>query len=163
MIAVMPEVEVTTDELSDPEGRPAGVGEAVDLCTLDEEACEDISLLCGECGRSARGDGGLEGVWSTVTEAILPVADGTGRDPQELAEFLGAVRLSLDQLEKAKSTLFELSPGQVRWEPTVSHPAILPSFTSAEINKVRLKTLSVSSKSSQQYAEGWREERTTRI
>ncbi|WP_161883955.1 hypothetical protein, partial [Deinococcus alpinitundrae] len=34
------------------------------------------------------------------------------------------------------ATFFELSSGEVRWEPTVSHPIILPSFTSAEINSL---------------------------
>ena len=98
MIAVMPEVELTTDDLSDPQGGPAGVRKAVDLRPLDEQACEDLSLLCGECGRSAGGDGGLERVWPTVTEAVLPVADGTHRNTQELAEFLGAVLLGFEQL-----------------------------------------------------------------
>ena len=96
MIAVMPEVELTTDDLSDPEGRPAGIRKAVDLRPLDEKVFEDVTLFPGECGRSARGDGGLERKWSTVTEAILPVADGTHRNPQELSEFLRAVRLSLE-------------------------------------------------------------------
>ncbi|WP_344983807.1 hypothetical protein, partial [Deinococcus rubellus] len=41
---------------------------------------------------------------------------------------------SLEKLEKVQSTFFELRSGEVRWEPTVSHPVILPSFTSAEIN-----------------------------
>ena len=134
MITVMPAVELTTDDLSHPEGRPAGIRKAVYLRPQGEKVFEDVSLLPGECGWSARGDGGLESVWSTVTEAILPVADGTHRNSQELSEFLGAVRLSLDQLEKVKSTLFELSSGQVRGQPTVGHPAILPSLTSAEIN-----------------------------
>ncbi len=134
MISVMPEVELTTDNLSDPKGRPAGIWKAVDICTLDQEAFEDVTLLPGECGWSARSDGGLERVWATVTEAILPVADGAHRNTQELAEFLGAVLLSLVQLEEVQSTFFELSSGQAGWQPTVSHPVILPSFTSAEIN-----------------------------
>jgi len=45
MIAVMPEVELTTDDLSHPEGGPAGVGKAVNLCTLEEQSFEKISLL----------------------------------------------------------------------------------------------------------------------
>ena len=56
----------------------------------------------------ARLNGGLKRVWATVTETILPVTDGTHRNTQELAEFLGAVRLSLEQLEEAQSTFFKL-------------------------------------------------------
>ena len=37
VIAVMPEVELTTDDLSDPQGGPAGVRKAVDLRPLDEK------------------------------------------------------------------------------------------------------------------------------
>ena len=134
VIAVMPEVEVPTDDLSYTEGRPAVIGEAVNLRTLDEQVFEDVTLLPRQRRRSARRDGGLERIWATVTEAIFPIADSTHRNTQELSEFLGGVRLSLEQLEKAQSTFFELSSGEVRWEPTVSHPVILPSFTSAEIN-----------------------------
>ena len=94
MIAVMPEVERTTDDLSDPESRPAVIRKAVDLRTLGEEAFEDVTLLPGERRRSPRGDSGLERVWATVTEAILPAADSAHRNPQELSEFLGTVRLS---------------------------------------------------------------------
>ena len=136
MIPVMPEVELTTHDLSHPEGGPAGIRKAVNLRTLDEKTFEDVSLLPGECRRSACRDCGLEGVLSTVTEAILPVADGTHRDTQELSEFLRAVRLSLEQLEEAKATFFELSSRQMGGQPTVSHPAILPSLTSAEINMI---------------------------
>ncbi len=144
VIAVVPEVELTTDERSDPEGRPADIWKAVDLCPFDEQAFEDVTVLPGECGWSARGNSGLERVWATVTETILPVADGTRRNTQELAEFLGAMRLSLVQLEKAQSTFFELRSGQVGWQPTVSHPAILLSFTSAEINNtVDLRVISM--------------------
>ena len=119
----------------DPERRPAGIRKAVDLRTLDQEAFEDVTLLPGECRWSACGDGGLERIWATVTEAILPVADGAHRTPRNSAEFLGAVLLSLVQLKEVQSTFFKLSSGQVGWQPTVSHPVILPSFTSAEINK----------------------------
>ena len=98
VIAVMPQIELTTDDLSHPQGGPAGIRKAVVLRPLDEQACEDLSLLFGECGRSAGGDGGLERVWATVTEAILPVADGTHRNTQELSEFLGAVLLGFEQL-----------------------------------------------------------------
>jgi hypothetical protein len=40
MIAVMLEIELTTDERSDPEGRPTGIWKAVDLRTLDKETLE---------------------------------------------------------------------------------------------------------------------------
>lgn len=131
MIAVMPEVELLTDDLSHAEGRPAGIWKTVDLRTLDQESCEDVPLFLREGSRSAGGDGRLERVWATVTEAIVPVADGTHRDTQELSEFLGAVHFSLKELEITKSSFFKLSSGQVRWEPAVSHLIILLSFTSA--------------------------------
>jgi len=101
VIAVMPAVEVPTDELSYTEGRPAVIGEAVDLCTLDEQVFQDVPLLSGERRRSARRDGGLKRIWATMSEAILPVADGAHRNTQELAEFLGSVRLRFEQFEEA--------------------------------------------------------------
>ncbi len=49
VIAMMPDVEVTTDDLPDAGGRPAGVGEAMDLRVFVEQPLQGRSLLSGEC------------------------------------------------------------------------------------------------------------------
>ncbi|GAA4011298.1 hypothetical protein GCM10022631_24580 [Deinococcus rubellus] len=49
-----------------------------------------------------------------MPQAMFPRADGTRLDAQELSEFLGTVRLSLEEFEEVPPTFFELSSGQVR-------------------------------------------------
>jgi hypothetical protein len=70
-----------------------------------------------------------------LAEKMLPGAEGTHGDPQELCEFLAAVLAGFELLEEVQATFFELKSGEARREPTVGHSPILPSLTSDEINR----------------------------
>ncbi len=134
MITMMPDVEVTTDDLPDSGGRPTGVGETVDLRAFVEERLQGLSLRSGECRYSPRGHCGLQGIGSLVSQELFPSAEGTHGNTQEIREFLTAVLPGFAQMEEVQPTFFELSSGEAQRQPTVSHSRSLTSVTSAGIN-----------------------------
>lgn len=133
MVVVVPHVEVPTDDIGNPSGRPRLVGEAVVTSTLPQEGAKLLVLGGRQAGGAAGGDGRLER--AAVFEPLDPVPYGKHGDAEVVSDLAVRMGATVEPLGGCQAAFFKLGagiPGRVPF----GHTSSVSARTYAVINKL---------------------------
>ena len=106
MVDVVPDVEMTTNELTDTGRGPSCILKVVGTRTLLKEGAELLTLFTSQSGRST----GCRrcGQASLVTKPLFPAVDRMNGDAEPLGNLLIGNVSGLNDRERRETTFFEL-------------------------------------------------------